>query len=102
MFSRQVPNVRFIMSRVKNAHIVPHTYLKQFSKDGKYLWIYDKKLMKSFSANISDIATGKYFYDSAELDKIYGVQFLELLLSEIESGFLPALEKLKANSWILL
>jgi hypothetical protein len=89
------------MSKVKNQHLVPQTYLRQFSLDEKFLWAYDKKEKKSFSANINDIATGRYFYDSAELDKIYGDQFLEKLLAELESDYLPALTELKNSNWIL-
>ena len=49
------------MENIKQ-HYVPQFYLKNFSKDEKSIYCYDKVKRKSYSQNIKNIAQGKYFY----------------------------------------
>lgn len=89
------------MSRAKNQHTVPQTYLRNFSSDGENLWVYDKVKKQSFRNNIDSIATGRYFYDDPEIDQTYGDQALENFFSRLEGGYQPVFNRLNTNGWIL-
>lgn len=54
------------MSKVKNQHLVPKLYLKNFSNSKVKPWpiyVFDKPKQESFATNITNIATEKYYYD---------------------------------------
>ncbi len=71
------------MSRVKHQHFVPQFYLKQFTENGKRLYVFDKHRQKSFQANVSTTASKAGFYDWAQ---------------EEVNDFLAELEKQKASA----
>jgi hypothetical protein len=51
------------MPEVKRQHFVPRFYLRNFTQDGKRLFVFDKPTQKSFSVSINSIASRKRFYD---------------------------------------
>lgn len=87
------------MSKVKNQHLVPKCYLKNFTNDGRKLWLFDKKISKSLPSNINDIATGRYFYDIPKdyLAEGADVQALEKIFSKIEGDYSSFLKRFLKN-----
>ncbi len=52
------------MTKVKKEHYVPQCYLKNFSKDRKKLFYYNKQVKNDYHyVNIADAAEERYFYD---------------------------------------
>ena len=45
-----------------NQHFVPEFYLKNFSPNGKQIFVYDKIIHKSFKSSISSVASQQSFY----------------------------------------
>lgn len=62
-----------------NQHYVPEFYLKNFSQNGKQIFVYDKVVQKSFSSSISSIASQEGFYDNSKK------QSIETEIGEVES-----------------
>lgn len=58
------------MNKVKNQHYVPQFYLKQWTNNKEQLFVYDKKQKKSFTSNVKNVASSKFFYDFPEIDEI--------------------------------
>lgn len=54
------------MSTVKKQHYVPQFYLRNFSRDNKRIFVFDKFRQKEFASNVHDIANENYFYDLSE------------------------------------
>jgi hypothetical protein len=102
------------MSYVKKQHYVPQFYLRQFTKSGENIHVYDKFIQKSFRSGVRDIASNKFFYDLSQeiisewegliqqkqaeesidqsaidklLEQIKDVQLIEKYLSRLESRF---------------
>jgi len=82
--------------KTKKQHFVPRLYLKRFADDRHKLFVFDKTLFKSFSADIADIAQEKFFYDipeSEESQKLgMNVQVVETALARIERYLAPTFE----------
>ncbi|MBL8045378.1 MAG: DUF4238 domain-containing protein [Anaerolineales bacterium] len=51
------------MSRTKNEHYVPQSYLARFTDDGEHLYVYDKSTKRKFRSHIRNIAAENLFYD---------------------------------------
>lgn len=67
----------------RNQHYVPQFILRNFrSREGDFVWCYDKTNKKVFETNISNIASESYFYDWIKGNPEHS---LESKLSEIES-----------------
>ena len=49
-----------------NQHYVPEFYLKNFSQNGKQIFVYDKVIKKSFSSGISSVASQQSFYNNSK------------------------------------
>jgi hypothetical protein len=89
------------MSFVKKAHTVPRTYLTNFSKDGEFLWVYNKQDGKIFKTNIDNISTGNKFYNLDHLGYNKESSALEDQLGEIEGRYSQNFNKLNLNDWII-
>ena len=80
-----------------NQHYVPEFYLKNFSPNGKQIFVYDKVVQKSFSNSISSIASQQAFYDNRNNQSIEneigafeskaGIIFKELIESLVSNQF---------------
>ena len=80
-----------------NQHYVPEFYLKNFSQNRKQIFVYDKVVQKSFSNNISSIASQRGFYDNSNnqsieneigvLESKAGIIFKELIESLVSNQF---------------
>jgi len=91
-------------------HYVPQCYLRNFSPNGKYVHIYDKKEHKPFSNSLDSVAYFDYFYEipkkylSEKFNIPYGTKYFEkaFFAEHIEKIYAQLLEKiiLKAESWI--
>lgn len=74
------------MSRVKNQHLVPQSYLRRFADAREMIWVFDKVQRRSFQSNIRGVASGRGFYDfSAEV-----MQELHDHLAHVPEAKLPA------------
>ena len=62
-----------------NQHYVPEFYLKNFSRNSKQIFVFDKEIQKSFPASISSVASQKSFYDNSNN------QSLEDAIGKVES-----------------
>jgi hypothetical protein len=91
-------------------HFIPEAYLKNFTKNSKQIFIYDKKVQGSFSNSISSIANKKFFYDIPKKyikslfdPDIYSKYFEKRFSSEIEPAYARILNVVigKGNNWIL-
>ncbi len=80
-----------------NQHYVPELYLKNFSENGRQIFVYDKVLQKSFSTSISSIASEQGFYDNSRNQSIEN----EICLIESRSGiiFKELIESLVSNQF---
>ncbi|WP_341913408.1 DUF4238 domain-containing protein [Ferrovibrio terrae] len=80
-------------SRAENHHYVPKMLLRNFvpNEAKEQLFVFDKKLEKSFPSNVKNIATERNFYD---LSSPNGGGDLEASLSEMEHKTAQAFEKL--------
>ena len=72
------------MSKIKNEHYVPQSYLRKFTSDGKFLFVFDKTTKRSLlhHTNIKKLACEGGFYDlpgddSQLVEKILGKSFDE-------------------------
>lgn len=88
-------------------HIVPVCYLKNFSSDGKIVWVYNKNLSKSYPKNVNDVLYRSNFYridDSIipkNTDKVNPLSFeVDYFAKDVESQysnflriFIPFIEK---------
>ena len=96
--ARFCPLINMPESNVKNQHYVPQAYLRFFAKKSEQVWVYDKSSGKKFSANIRNVASEKYFYDSATLEKVTGQrQFIEKRLSSLEGRYSEVCKALIKN-----
>ena len=53
-----------------NQHYVPEFYLKNFSQNGKQIFVFDKVVQKHFSSSISSVASQQSFYDNSANESI--------------------------------
>ncbi len=69
------------MSIVKKQHYVPKFYLSRWIKHGssEQLYVYNKERKKSYSANIKDISSSRYFYDYPKLNKEQKADLIDML-----------------------
>lgn len=92
------------MSRVKNQHFVPQSYLKRFSIN-EQLFVYDKVINKPpYKTNIRNVAAESYFYDIPEdifnqtkdqfPQEYQDIQFIEKEFSKLEQEFNSLLNNL--------
>lgn len=61
------------MSKVKNQHYVPRSYLMYFAnkRGDEYVTnVYDKETQRSFPSNTNGVASSRYFYDIPTLDEM--------------------------------
>lgn len=89
--------------RTKEQHYVPQCYLKNFSHDRKAVWVFDKRVGKSYRSTVRDIGHKNHFYDlhfdvtdKPEQAFFNQVQLAEAALAEIDAGFAKCLEELLA------
>lgn len=90
-------------------HYVPECYLRNFSPNGKYVHIYDKKAHNSFLNSLDSIAYFPYLYEipkkylSEKLNIPYGSKYFEkaFFAEHIESLYDEILNKIitQADSW---
>ncbi|MBL0183894.1 MAG: DUF4238 domain-containing protein [Chitinophagaceae bacterium] len=76
-----------------NQHFVPELYLKNFSPNGKQIFVYDKTIEKSFSSSISSVASHSLFYRETGEDSLearFGL--LETKISPIIASLIENLE----------
>ncbi len=86
------------MTRVKNQHYVPQTYLRNFSSQGEKIWVFDKTTQTSFETSIKNIASETHFYDAPELARLSGVdQLIEQSLAVVEGDYSKCVEDLLAS-----
>ncbi|WP_176706262.1 DUF4238 domain-containing protein [Paenibacillus hemerocallicola] len=95
------------MSKVKNQHFVPQSYLKRFSIN-EQLFVYDKVINKTpYKTHIRNVAAESYFYDIPEdifnqtkdrfSPEYRDIQFVEKELSKFEQKFNSLLNNLCAK-----
>jgi len=92
-------------------HFLPQCYLKNFSPNGKNIYIYDKGEKKSFRNSIDNIGYLNYFYDiplkyiKNKRELPYDTKFYEkgFFAENVEKTYSKILEKInqKADDWIL-
>lgn len=93
----------------KKQHYVPECYLRNFSPNGKYVHIYDKKAQKPFSNSLDSIAYFPYLYEipikylTEKLNIPYETKYFEraFFAEHIESLYAKILNKIvsKADYW---
>ena len=103
------------MSRIKNQHTVPQSYLRRFATEGK-IWVFDKVTRHSFLSHVRNVASETSFYDfdsevlssiAAHLDsvpetellaevkrRLLDPQFVERDLAEMEAGYAATVDEL--------
>ncbi|WP_282037654.1 DUF4238 domain-containing protein [Saccharicrinis aurantiacus] len=94
----------------KIQHFVPQCYLRNFSPNGIYVFIYDKIAKKQYRNSVDKIAYEDFFYELPEsfitnLSEIpFGTKFYEkeFFANNVESLFTKLLEKIveKQQKWI--
>lgn len=77
------------MSKVKNQHYVPQSYLKNFAayrkRGASHIWVFDKFNQNTFSTPVRNVASQGYFYDlSKELVDVQDEQWVEKFLADFE------------------
>lgn len=87
------------MSKVKNQHYVPQSYLKNFAvyrkRGASHIWVFDKFNQNTFSTPVRNVASQGYFYDLSK----------ELVAGEAnstssrETSHQPILNK-PVNKWV--
>ncbi len=72
------------MSKVIRQHYVPQFYLRQWhnEKSDEQIYVYNKELQRSYSANIEGTASSRYFYDYPELTEEQQNKFIEKVNNE--------------------
>lgn len=75
--------------KVKSQHYVPRVYLKRFTNRSGRIHVLNIRTLKSFPANVSNVAAEGYFYDVPDelidtLEDSYDEQAIEKFLAEIE------------------
>jgi len=85
--------------RTKKSHIVPQSYLKRFALDGEHLWVFDKASLKSYGANVRDVAQERAFYEIETDPNGTGAspQIIEQYLAQIEGETSQAVDNLLAR-----
>lgn len=72
--------------KTKFQHYIPRFYLENFTDKNGRVWVYDKKLKRSYATNPTNIAGETYFYDVPKLEERLGIpQFVEKFLQPFES-----------------
>jgi len=79
-------------NKVKKQHYVPQFYLRNFSKNGKRIEVFDKEQRKSYPANIKDVACGNYFHDIDNEHFKDETQEMEKFLSRLEGNYKNSLD----------
>lgn len=91
------------MTFVKQPHLIPEFYLKNFTNSEGNIYVFDKITRKQFSTNPKKVGKEGGFYDIDELHNLNDKQVVERVLFEIESQTAPVIknvvEKLHANSF---
>jgi hypothetical protein len=99
-----------MVSRVKNQHFVPQSYLKRFSINDQ-IYVYDKVISKApYKTNIRNVAAESYFYDIPEdifnqtkdqfPPEYQDIQFVEKEFSKLEREFNSFLNNLCAKYFL--
>ena len=91
-------------------HFVPQCYLRNFSPNDTYIFIYDKTERKPFRNAVDKVACDDYFYDlpAKTIENIneipFGTQFYEkeFFANNVEKIYAKILEKIVnyGNSWL--
>lgn len=91
-------------------HFVPQCYLRNFSPNDKYIFIYDKIERKPFRNAVDSVAYNDYFYELPtktikNINEIpFGTQFYEkdFFANNVEKLYAKILEKIvnNGNSWL--
>src|SRR5258708_17506977 len=81
------------MSKVKNQHFVPQSYLQRFTAtaDQAKIWIFDKVTRRSFDSNVRNVASETHFYDFHDDN----IQALKTRLDQVPESQLSANAKRK-------
>ena len=83
--------------KTKKEHYVPQAYLKAFARGGQ-LNVFDKTTGATFTSNIRDAASPRFFYDIPELDEATGVsQTLEKFFQPCEDEAACVLDALRSS-----
>lgn len=72
---------------------MPKTYLKHFCERNKTINVFDKEQLKTFKANINDVACSNYFYD-IDNEVLEQEQIFEAFLSVIEAKYAELIKNL--------
>lgn len=72
------------MGKVKRQHYVPQFYLRNWHNDksDEQIYVYNKELQKSYSANIEGTASSRYFYDYPEFNEDQKKEFIDKVNKE--------------------
>ncbi len=81
----------------KKQHYVPQFLLRNFSEKNNKIYVFDKKLNRSFTSNVKDIGHENNFYDDQLLG--YGIE-TEFKLSQLETVVAPIVEKITTEGSI--
>ncbi|HEY3331978.1 MAG TPA: DUF4238 domain-containing protein [Capsulimonadaceae bacterium] len=85
-------------NETKKSHIVPKHYLARFAGGGEQVWVFDKKSMRTYRANIRDVAQERSFYElSGDVYEDTDPQALERYLSILESDYKACVDLLLNN-----
>src|SRR5690606_12590554 len=105
------------MTKPKNHHYVPQSYLRRFSFDETQVHVFDKFTRRSFPTNVKNVASETYFHDVPEeylanlqewvqqkykdsedlpdiVDSVKGLGTIEERLSQIERQFVKMVDEL--------
>lgn len=90
-------------------HYVPQCYLRNFSPNGKFVYIYDKIIQKPFTNSLDSITCFDHFYEipkkylSEKFNIPYGTKYFEkaFFAEHIEKLYAKILDRIidKADSW---
>ncbi len=74
------------MTQVINQHYVPQSYLKNFSLNRSQVCVFDKHTKKSFTSNVRNIASERFFYDFPQSkNQSENIQVIDRLLTELDA-----------------
>lgn len=78
-------------NKAKKHHYISQFFLKNFSSDGKSLWVFDRYKKEYRFQSIKEIAHENKFYSYTSKD---GEENLESVLSQVEGIAKPILQKI--------
>ncbi|NRA55430.1 MAG: DUF4238 domain-containing protein [Gammaproteobacteria bacterium] len=85
------------MNFPKKQHYVPQFLLRYFAQNKNRVYVFDKKMNRTFPSNVKDVGHENNFYDDQILG--YGNE-TEIKLSELETVVAPVIEKIISQGTI--